>query len=278
MKKIFGFLAIAALTVTSAAAQAHRTARRSATAKAASPSAELTRISNEFVSAYARHDAAVLERIESQDFKITRADGKVLGKTQDVAAARDRGAASDDEVKNDEVKVRVYGLGAVVSGRAAAKRSDVEQSARYINVFEKQRGHWVLVASQWTREGGTTASQPGASAGGEVTTPTGLKYVDLVVGTGASPKPGQQVTVQYVGTLTNGQKFDSSYDRNEPFTFQIGVGRVIKGWDEGVMSMKIGGKRRLIIPPDLGYGARGAGKVIPPNATLIFEVELLAVQ
>ena len=110
-----------------------------------------------------------------------------------------------------------------------------------------------------------------------VTTASGLKYVDVVVGKGASPTAGKQVTVHYTGTLVNGKKFDSSVDRNEPFSFIIGVGQVIPGWDEGVMSMKVGGKRKLIIPPNLGYGARGAGGVIPPNATLLFDVELIDV-
>lgn len=112
-----------------------------------------------------------------------------------------------------------------------------------------------------------------------VTTPSGLKYQDEVVGTGPEPKAGQQVTVQYTGWLDEGgkkgKKFDSSRDRNQPFSFPLGAGQVIKGWDEGVATMKTGGKRTLIIPPQLGYGARGAGGVIPPNATLIFDVELL---
>ena len=110
------------------------------------------------------------------------------------------------------------------------------------------------------------------------TTASGLKYEDSVVGEGASPAPGKRVTVHYTGTLTDGTKFDSSVDRGQPFKFVIGVGQVIKGWDEGVMSMKVGGKRKLTIPPELGYGPRGAGRVIPPNATLIFDVELLGVE
>jgi peptidylprolyl isomerase len=112
----------------------------------------------------------------------------------------------------------------------------------------------------------------------ETTTPSGLRYVDEVVGDGASPERGKKVKVHYTGTLTNGKKFDSSVDRREPFEFTIGIGQVIKGWDEGVMSMKVGGKRQLRIPPDLGYGARGAPPAIPPNADLIFDVELLGVR
>jgi peptidylprolyl isomerase len=112
----------------------------------------------------------------------------------------------------------------------------------------------------------------------QVTTPSGLQYTDLKVGDGASPRAGQTVTVQYTGTLTNGKKFDSSRDRGTPFSFKIGVGQVIKGWDEGVMGMKIGGHRILKIPADLGYGASGAGSAIPPNATLLFDVELLGVR
>ena len=108
--------------------------------------------------------------------------------------------------------------------------------------------------------------------------PSGLEHEDLVVGQGAAPRVGQTVVVHYTGWLTDGKKFDSSLDRGQPFRFPLGQGRVIKGWDEGVASMKIGGQRTLLIPPDLGYGARGAGGVIPPNATLVFDVELLGVK
>jgi FKBP-type peptidyl-prolyl cis-trans isomerase len=120
------------------------------------------------------------------------------------------------------------------------------------------------------------------TAGKTMTTPSGLQITDTTVGTGASPKPGQTCVMHYTGWLyedgKKGKKFDSSVDRNEPFEFPIGQHRVIAGWDEGVSTMKVGGKRTLIIPPALGYGARGAGGVIPPNATLIFDVELLAVK
>lgn len=116
-----------------------------------------------------------------------------------------------------------------------------------------------------------------ASEEGVVTTDSGLQYVELVPGTGAMPRAGQTVVVHYTGTLEDGTKFDSSRDRDRPFTFEIGTGQVIRGWDEGLSTMRVGGRRRLIIPPQLGYGARGAGRVIPPNATLIFDVELLRI-
>jgi peptidylprolyl isomerase len=119
------------------------------------------------------------------------------------------------------------------------------------------------------------AEQPQVT--GAVKTASGLSYTDIVKGTGAAPTSGKNVTVHYTGWLENGTKFDSSVDRGQPFVFRIGAGEVIPGWDEGVMSMRVGGKRKLIIPSQLGYGPSGAGGVIPPNATLIFEVELLDV-
>ncbi|MFN8548274.1 MAG: FKBP-type peptidyl-prolyl cis-trans isomerase [Candidatus Eisenbacteria bacterium] len=127
------------------------------------------------------------------------------------------------------------------------------------------------------------ATKPADSAKSEkggtvVTTPSGLKYEELVVGTGATPVKGQKVTVHYTGWLTDGSKFDSSRDSGRPYVTAIGVGAVIAGWDEGILTMKVGGKRKFTVPPGLAYGAAGRPPVIPPNSTLVFEVELLGVQ
>ena len=142
----------------------------------------------------------------------------------------------------------------------------------------------VLIATATIATSTLAAAFPAAAQtqGKAMTTPSGLQIIDTTVGTGASPKTGQTCVMHYTGWLyengQKGKKFDSSVDRNEPFEFPIGQSRVIAGWDEGVASMKVGGKRTLIIPPALGYGGRGAGGVIPPNATLMFDVELLAVK
>jgi peptidylprolyl isomerase len=129
---------------------------------------------------------------------------------------------------------------------------------------------------------GTPATATAETPGKTITTPSGLQITDSKIGTGATPQPGQTAVVHYTGRLyengAKGKKFDSSLDRGQPFEFPIGQHRVISGWDEGVATMKVDGKRTLIIPPQLGYGARGAGGVIPPNATLIFDVELLDVK
>jgi FKBP-type peptidyl-prolyl cis-trans isomerase len=135
----------------------------------------------------------------------------------------------------------------------------------------------LVLASTLGGERIMAASEQGANVQ-EVTTSSGLKYVDQVVGTGEVAVAGKTANVHYTGWLENGKKFDSSVDRGQPFSFPLGAGRVIKGWDEGVQGMKVGGKRKLTIPSDLGYGPRGAGGVIPANATLIFDVELLGLR
>ncbi len=141
-----------------------------------------------------------------------------------------------------------------------------------------------LVAAPLLAQDTKPTPAPGAEKGEMkmTKTPSGLQYEDVKVGTGDSPKKGQMAVVHYTGWLwengAKGKKFDSSVDRGQPFSFPVGQGRVIKGWDEGVATMKVGGKRILLIPPDLGYGSRGAGGAIPPNATLIFEVELLEIK
>jgi FKBP-type peptidyl-prolyl cis-trans isomerase len=122
-----------------------------------------------------------------------------------------------------------------------------------------------------------TNASPTKVTGKPTSTASGLQYWDIVAGSGATAVAGKPVSVHYTGWLTDGKKFDSSLDRGQPFTFPLGGGKVIKGWDEGVAGMKVGGKRQLRIPPELGYGARGAGGVIPPNATLLFDVELIDV-
>ena len=163
-----------------------------------------------------------------------------------------------------------------------SRKNRRQTAAAQINGFYLRPRH---LPSRWRRffiaaliiGGVVTLSACGHKTGVEVTTPTGLKYVDEVIGTGEKPRLGKTVVVHYTGTLTDGTKFDSSVDRGQPYEFRIGTGSVIRGWDEGILSMQVGGKRKLIVPPDLGYGAQVKSK-IPPNSTLIFEVELLGVK
>jgi peptidylprolyl isomerase len=148
--------------------------------------------------------------------------------------------------------------------------------------FSRRSALATVVAATTAATTGVLILSESAAAQEPVTTPSGLKYIDTKVGTGAAPKTGQTCVMHYTGWLYDGgkkgAKFDSSVDRGQPFEFKIGQRQVIGGWDEGVATMKVGGKRTLIIPPELGYGARGAGNVIPPNATLMFDVELLSIK
>jgi peptidylprolyl isomerase len=246
--------------------------------------AELKGLEREWFDAVTKNDVATLNRIFADDFIAMGSDGSFLTKTE-MTALLSSGRLKVDEIKVDEFKLRLYGNTAVVTGRATFIRNQrpLGQDG-HIEVWARRAGpsgKEIWQAVSWSsipfaRQ--TIASSTAQPSGGkEVATQPELKFEDIVVGVGISPKPGQDVTVHYTGTLENGAKFDSSLDRGQPFTFTIGVGQVIKGWDEGVMTMKVGGKRKLIIPPHLGYGSRSAGP-IPPNSTLIFEVELLEVK
>ena len=162
-----------------------------------------------------------------------------------------------------------------------SRKNRRQTAAAPINDFARRPHHlqsgWLLsVIAALIIGCAVTLSGCGHKTGAEVTTPTGLKYVDEVIGTGEKPRLGRTVVVHYTGTLTDGTKFDSSVDRGQPLEFRIGTGSVIRGWDEGILSMQVGGKRKLIVPPDLGYGAQTKSK-IPPNSTLIFVVDLLGV-
>lgn len=279
MKNVFFILILMILSVSIVTGQTRR--RSDARGRAPShpkASAEQTirNLENRCLEAFKEGDAVALAGLMAPEFIAINFDGKVENKAQLLEAIR-RKLLIVESVKTKDSEVRIHGRTAVVTGesswdgRVGGQKVGIDM--RYISVWVSQQGRWQMVSWQ-----GTPIMKARGKVGEEITTPSGLKYVDIVEGTGASPQPGQKVTVHYTGTLEDGKKFDSSLDRGQPFIFQIGVGQVIRGWDEGVMTMKVGGKRRLTIPPQLGYGVRGAGGVIPPNATLVFEVELLDVR
>jgi FKBP-type peptidyl-prolyl cis-trans isomerase len=259
---------------------------QASSAKAAAPAGrvqeQLKKLEEEWATAYIKGDAAALSRILADDYYLIDENGSISDKAQCIKDLTSGGLVFES-IKFDNLTVRVYGSFAVVTGgEIATMRADDKSETstfRFTDVFALRRGRWQAVSSQFTSssEVGITVVQK-ADGTKECSTPSGLKYIDLVEGKGISPKPGQTVIVHYTGWLENGTKFDSSVDRGQPIPFPIGVGRVIKGWDEGLMSMKIGGKRKLFVPANLGYGQQGRAPVIPPNATLIFEVELVGIR
>jgi peptidylprolyl isomerase len=243
---------------------------------------QLKKLEEEWATAFIKRDAAALGRILADDYYLIDPNGSASDKAQTIKDIMS-GEFAFESIKYDNLKVRIYGAFAIVTGGEVVKMRTGEQTNteafRFTDVFALRRGRWQAISSQLTpsSEVGMTVVTR-ADGTKETTTSSGLKYIDLVEGKGASPRQGQTVIVHYTGTLENGTKFDSSVDRGQPITFPIGTGRVIKGWDEGLMSMKVGGKRRLIIPAHLAYGAQGRPPVIPPNATLLFDVELIDIK
>ena len=259
---------------TAAKAPANGTPRRPAT-----PAEQIQQLEQKWFTGIIRNDSNTVTSLLADDFVIIDHDGKPVSRAEFITRLTENRLVLGS-IKTAESKVRLYGTTAINQTRATFLRDgNPIGEAALTEVWVKVRGAWKLasVNSLPTLASGEMRSPNLLIGSREIVTSSGLRYEDITPGSGASPKPGQTVIVHYVGTLLNGNKFDSSRDRNRPFEFEIGEGRVIRGWDEGVMSMKMNGKRKLIIPPHLGYGSRDMG-VIPPNSTLVFEVELLGVK
>ncbi len=248
------------------------TAQKKPLKKTVRPAAPIIKVQSKLFDALKNQDAKVINSLLAKDLQWVGIDGGVLTKAQLIAKA-DKSTIEISKIENQ----KIHNLGATILVSAEAI-TNANKPIHYLSVWTSQNGNWQLIswhATNFTSSAGLARKLAGGKK--VITTDSGLQYIDVEVGTGESPKPGQMVRVHYTGVLENGTKFDSSVDRNEPFEFPIGQGRVIKGWDEGVLTMKIGGKRKLVIPADLGYGSRGIGP-IPPNSTLIFDVELLGVK
>lgn len=267
---------------TAAKPGAKATAKATATGaprRPATPAEQIQQLEQKWFTGIIRNDSNTVTSLLADDFVIIDHDGKPLSRAEFITRLTENRLVLGS-IKTAESKVRFYGTTAINQSRATFLRDgNTIGEAVLTEVWVKVRGVWKLasVDSLPTLASGEMRSPNLLIGSREIVTSSGLRYEDLTPGSGASPKPGQTVIVHYVGTLLNGNKFDSSRDRNRPFEFEIGEGRVIRGWDEGVMSMKMNGKRKLIIPPHLGYGSRDMG-VIPPNSTLVFEVELLGVK
>jgi ketosteroid isomerase-like protein len=243
---------------------------------------QLKKLEEEWATAFIKRDAAALNRILADDYYIIDPNGSVGNKAQTIEDITS-GDTVFESIKYDNLNVRVYGAFAIVTGgEAVTVRSNGQSNTvafRFTDVFALRRGRWQAISSQLTpsSEVGLTVVKK-ADGTKETTTLSGLKYIDLVEGKGANPKSGQIVIVHYTGWLENGTKIDSSFDRGQPYSFPIDRAQVIRGWDEGILSMKIGGKRKLFIPANLAYGVRGRAPVIPSNAPLVFEVELVGIR
>lgn len=244
-----------------------------------SPTADILQAEQRWLKALLTNDRVTVKELLTDDFVMIDHDGKLVTKTDFVDRLTER-RTNGGEFDLRDSRVRLYSGSAINTARLTF-RNDRERlvETTLTEVWVRVKGRWLLasVESLPALADGQLKPYNPLLPGREVLTGSGLRYEDTLPGSGARPGPGQTAVVHYTGTLLNGTKFDSSRDRNQPFEFKIGMGQVIKGWDEGVMSMAIGGKRKLVIPPSLGYGYRNMG-VIPPNSTLVFEVELLEIK